>query len=132
MTSEELARVAREAGQYSYSPYSKVKVGCALEANDGTIFTGCNVENASFSLTICAERTAIFKGVSEGLRGVKRVAVWSDTGLFLYPCGACLQVLAEWMEEGDVILVHKDGATKSVPLSELIPHNLSDLKDHLT
>ncbi len=132
MTSDELAQLACQAGSKSYSPYSNVKVGCALEASDGTIYTGCNVENASFSLTICAERTAVFKGVSEGLERIKRLAVWSDTGLFLYPCGACLQVLSEWMDEGEVILVRKDGATKSVPLSELIPHNLSDLKDHLS
>ncbi len=132
MSVEELARLAREAGQGSYSPYSKVKVGCALEASDGTIHTGCNIENASFSLTVCAERTALFKGISEGLTRVSRLAVWSNTGLHLYPCGACLQVISEWMDDGDVILVREDGATKVVQLRELFPHNLSDLRDHLT
>jgi len=132
MTAEELARLARTAGERSYSPYSKVKVGCALEADDDTVFLGCNVENASFSMTLCAERTALFKGVSEGLRRVRRLAIWSDTGIFLYPCGACLQVLSEWMEDGDVILVRDDGETKTVRFHDLIPHNLSDLKDRLT
>ena len=130
-TPDSLAKRAGEAGKRSYSPYSKVAVGCALEAEDGTVYTGCNVENASFGLTVCAERTAVLKGVSEGMRGVRRLAIWSDTGLFLHPCGACLQVLAEWMEDGDVILVREDGETRTLRFKDLLPNNLSDLKKHL-
>ncbi|MFH1278844.1 MAG: cytidine deaminase [Candidatus Eisenbacteria bacterium] len=132
MTTEELAKAAREAAERSYSPYSNVAVGCALETADGALFTGCNVENASFSLTLCAERVALFKAVSEGHAEVRRAAIWSDTGFFLPPCGACLQVLSEWMAgDGEVILVREDGETKTLSFRDLVPMDLSQLRDHL-
>ncbi len=132
MNDAELASLAKEAATHSYSPFSRVSVGAALEMSDGSIYQGCNIENTSFSLTICAERTAIFKAVSEGVKQIRRVAVWSDTGLHLFPCGACLQVLAEFIEpEGKVILVRKDGDRKVLPFKELLPHDLTDLRDHM-
>lgn len=132
MKTEDLARKAREAAKKSYSPYSHVEVGCALETTDGDLFTGCNVENASFSLTLCAERVAVFKAISEGGTGVRRAAIWSNTGFFLPPCGACLQVLSEWMDgEGEVILVREDGETKAIRFHDLLPLDLSHLREHL-
>ncbi len=132
MEIRELAERARKAADRSYSPYSGIRVGCALETGTGEIFTGCNVENASFSLTLCAERVAVFKMVSEGAAGVKRIAIWSDTGFFLPPCGACLQVLSEWMSNGgEVILVREDGETKVISWHDLLPMDLTNLRDHL-
>ncbi len=132
MSTGDLAQKAKDAASRSYSPYSQVKVGCALETKEGRVFLGCNVENASFSLTLCAERVALFKAVSEGATGVRRVAIWSDTGFLLPPCGACLQVLSEWMEkDGEVILVSEDGQEKSIPFADLLPMDLSGLKEHL-
>ena len=133
MKAEDLAEAARKAAEASYSPYSKVRVGCALEAEDGRLFTGCNIENASFSLTMCAERVALYKAVSEGATGFRRVAIWSDTDFELVPCGACLGVLSEWVdrEKGEVILAGADGSFRSVPFREFLPMDLSDLKRHL-
>jgi cytidine deaminase len=132
MEPDELARRAREAAMRSYSPYSRVEVGCALETESGEVFLGSNVENASFSLTICAERVALFKAVSEGARGVRRVVIWSNTGFFLPPCGACLQVLSEWMDpRGEVMLVRSDGERKAMSFSDLLPMDLARLRDHL-
>ncbi|MBN1825759.1 MAG: cytidine deaminase [Candidatus Eisenbacteria bacterium] len=133
MKAEELAGRAKEAAERSYSPYSKVRVGCALETTDGRVFTGCNIENASFSLTLCAERVALFKAISEGATGFRRVAIWSDTGFHLVPCGACLGVLAEWVDKstGEVILAGGEGSIRSVPFREFLPMDLSDLEKHL-
>jgi len=133
MEARDLAESARKAAEASYSPYSKVRVGCALESDDGRVFTGCNIENASFSLTMCAERVALYKAVSEGAALFRRVAIWSDTGFELVPCGACLGVLSEWMdrEKGEVILARRDGSFRSVPFRDFLPMDLADLKRHL-
>lgn len=104
--------MAVKAAGNSYSPYSKFSVGAALLAADGRIFTGCNIENASFSLTNCAERTAVFKAVSEGVRDFRAIAVaGSSDGDFskrCIPCGACLQVLREFCGD-DFVIILSDG-----------------------
>lgn len=105
----------------AYAPYSRFRVGAALVSNGGTLFTGCNVENSSFSLTICAERNALFKAVSEGQTGFSVIAITSDNEGFLTPCGACRQVLAEFAPGIEVILATSSGKTRVTNLKELFP-----------
>lgn len=112
---------AVEAKLKAYAPYSRFRVGAALVSNDGTLFTGCNVENSSFSLTICAERNALFKAVSEGQTGFSVIAITSDNEGFLTPCGACRQVLAEFAPGIEVILATSSGKTRVTSLKELFP-----------
>ena len=118
-----LARTAIEASKRAYAPYSKFKVGAALLAEDGRVFTGCNVENASYGLTNCAERTAVFKAVSEGATRFKAIAIAGGVGDVAMPCGACRQVLAEFCPpEAPVRCVSLDGAiTKDFTVGELLP-----------
>ena len=118
-----LALAAIEASNRAYAPYSKFKVGAALLAEDGRVFTGCNVENASFGLTNCAERTAVFKAVSEGATRFKAIAIAGGVGDVAMPCGACRQVLAEFCPpEAPVRCVSLDGAiTKDFTVGELLP-----------
>lgn len=112
MTNGELFSMAVDAAENSYSPYSGFRVGAALLAADGRIFTGCNIENASFSLTNCAERTAVFKAVSDGVRDFKAIAVAGsssdDFSKRCVPCGACLQVLREFCGD-DFVIILSDG-----------------------
>lgn len=117
----ELLSLARQAMQYSYSPYSRYAVGAALLCADGRVFTGCNVENASFGLTNCAERTALFKAISEGAREFTAVAIASN-GSMPYPCGACRQALNEFAPELRVLTVDGEGRTGETTLSALLPH----------
>lgn len=121
MTDKELLNAAEAAASFSYSKYSGFSVGAALEAEDGRVFTGCNIENSSFSLTNCAERTAVFKAVSEGCSSFRAIAVvGSADGDFsknCIPCGACLQVLREFCG-GDLKIVL---AEKTYTLDELLP-----------
>ena len=120
---DSLARAAIEASQHAYAPYSKFKVGAALLAEDGRVFTGCNVENAAYGLTNCAERTAVFKAVSEGATRFKAIAIAGGVGDVAMPCGACRQVLAEFCPpEAPVRCVTLDGAiTKDFTVGELLP-----------
>lgn len=117
-----LLDAARRASGHAYAPYSRFTVGCALETTDGRIFPGANVENASYGLTICAERAAVFRAVSEGSRGIRRLAVFAPEEAV--PCGACLQVLAEFAEDLDEveILVGWPGGDRRHRLGELLPH----------
>lgn len=108
MTNEELINFAKYAAESAYAPYSNFKVGAAVLTKDGSIFTGCNIENASYGATNCAERTAIFKAVSEGHTEMVKIAVITKDGSTSYPCGICLQVMNEFMPEGEVVL-EKDG-----------------------
>ncbi len=121
MTYKELFQEAVLASENSYSAYSEFHVGAALLADDGQIFTGCNIENASFSLTICAERTAVFKAVSEGVTKFRAIAVAGSSGRDFsnpcIPCGACLQVLSEFCDD-DFIVVLADGEHR---FSEFLP-----------
>ncbi len=121
MTDQELLDLARKASENSYSPYSHFPVGAALECADGTIFTGCNVENAAYGDTMCAERTAVFKAVSEGHRSFVRIAIWGNSRDFCYPCGSCRQVLSEFAKEMTVICGRGDGAWMSARLTEMMP-----------
>ena len=104
MTDQELMALAEEAARRAYVPYSKFPVGAALECDDGSIFTGCNVENAAYGSTICAERTAAVKAVSEGHRKFVRIAIWGQSEDYCYPCGACRQFLAEFSDAGMIVL----------------------------
>lgn len=117
-----LIESAIEAREKAYVPYSKFKVGAAVLTEDGTIYGGCNIENASFGATNCAERTAIFKAVSEGYKVIKAIAVVGDTTTHTYPCGICRQVIAEFAE-GDmpVILVKNKEDYIVKTLQDILP-----------
>ncbi len=121
MTDRELLDTARTAAKNAYVPYSKFPVGAALECTDGRIFTGCNVENAALGSTICAERTAVVKAVSEGHRRFRRLAIWGEGQDYCYPCGACRQVLAEFAPELEILCARADGQYVSHKLSEMLP-----------
>ena len=120
VTDEELIRLAQNAMQFSYSPYSHYPVGAALLCADGRVFQGCNIENASFGLTNCAERTAMFKAVSEGATEFTAIAI-AATVSAPWPCGACRQVLNEFAP-GIRVLVVWDGGEDEMSLNELLPH----------
>lgn len=116
-----VVEAALDAREHARAPYSKFRVGAALEDADGRIHTGCNVENASYGLTSCAERTAAVKAVSEGARHFLRIAVAADTTPLTPPCGACRQVLWEICGDIEVILVNLRGETESMRLKDLLP-----------
>lgn len=120
MTDKELIACAHEACQYAYAPYSQFQVGAALLAADGSVFTGCNIENASYGATNCAERTAIFKAVSEGNRDFCKIAVVAADGSTAYPCGICLQVMNEFMPDAKILL-EENGDIRTYELKELLP-----------
>lgn len=116
-----LVAKAIEARNRAYCPYSQFAVGAALETTDGKIFTGCNVENASYGLAICAERAAIVKAVSEGMTTFKRLAVVTDAQAPATPCGMCRQMLMEFSPDLELVLANLSGKTETVKLSELLP-----------
>ena len=120
MTDEKLLELALDARKNAYVPYSGYAVGAALLAEDGRVFTGCNVENAAYGNTLCAERTALVKAVSEGCRRFTKIAI-ASAGSAPYPCGACRQSLYEFAPELEV-LVTWDGNVARAPLGELLPH----------
>lgn len=125
MDYRELVKKAVEARHNAYSPYSRFKVGAALSAGNNAVYTGVNIENASYGLTVCAERTAIFKAVSEGARKINALAVACDTDDYgsAFPCGACRQVMAEFMDDdADIIISINTGEYKVYKLKELLPH----------
>ncbi len=115
-----LIEKAKAAQKNAYAPYSGFKVGAAVLTESGEIFTGANVENASYGLSMCAERVAVFKAVSEGYRKFRAIAVVADTDYPVRPCGACRQVLAEFGDM-DIIMVDKNGKYEVCKLSELLP-----------
>jgi len=104
------------------APYSNFKVGAALETVDGLIITGCNIENASYGLTVCAERVAMFKALSDGHRAFVRLAVVADTETPTTPCGACRQVLWEFAPDLAIVLANLTATTSHHPPRELLPH----------
>ncbi|MCI9165216.1 MAG: cytidine deaminase [Oscillospiraceae bacterium] len=122
MTKQELCQKAVDMLKMAYVPYSRFPVGAALECDDGTVYTGCNIENAGYTPTNCAERTAVFKAVSEGHRKFTRIAVAAATERFTAPCGVCRQVLQEFAPDLEVILVNRDGKTLDLTLKELLPY----------
>lgn len=121
MTDQALVDLAKQAMENAYAPYSKFRVGAALLAADGRVFLGCNVENASYGATICAERTAVCKAVSEGVRAFEKIAIVASSGEYAAPCGICRQVLYEFMPEGTVILDSDAEGIAVFPLKELLP-----------
>ena len=135
MTPEKLCELAKEAMMHAYSPYSGFKVGAALLCADGTVYQGGNIENASFTPTICAERTAIFKAVYDGQRDFAAIAVCGGkdgviTGAFP-PCGVCRQVMREFCEDDFLVyLVREDGAYDTMTLAQLLPYSFS-AKEHM-
>lgn len=118
-----LPETAIAARLRALAPFSKFLVGAALETADGRVFTGCNIENASYGLTICAERVAIFKAISEGekIRTFRRMAVAAETDTLTPPCGACRQLLWEFCGDMELILVNTAGKSETCRLSELLP-----------
>lgn len=124
----ELVKKAVQAKEYSYSPYSGFRVGAALLAESGKIYTGCNIENAAYSPTNCAERTAVFKAVSEGERDFLAIAVAGDGEGYLAPCGVCRQVLLEFCnpQEFLVLMVGKEQEFREMTLGELLPASFSN------
>jgi cytidine deaminase len=105
----------------AHAPFSKFKVGAAIEEADGRIFTGCNVENATYGLTVCAERVAVFKAISEGARKFTHIAVAADTDVLTPPCGACRQILWEFCGDAELTLVNLQGKTESFRLKDIFP-----------
>jgi cytidine deaminase len=116
-----LIEAAVEARQKAHAPFSGFQVGAALEDAAGRIHTGCNVENATYGLTICAERVAVFKAISEGAREFRRIVVAADTETLTPPCGACRQILWEFCGDVDVLLTNLHGKTETMRLSDLLP-----------
>jgi cytidine deaminase len=122
MDYKKLAKLAIDARENAYVPYSKFKVGAAVVTVDGTIYTGCNIENASYGATNCAERTAIFKAISEGHKEIKAIAVVGDMSTNTYPCGICRQVIAEFATKDiQIILVKNEDEYIVKTMEELLP-----------
>ena len=122
MTYKTLISLAQKASEFAYAPYSSFAVGAALLCKDGTVYTGCNVENASFGAGICAERVALCKAVSEGKREFSVLAVTAQSETYCTPCGLCRQMLWEFSKELLVLCGKKDGEFVTYSLEELLPH----------
>jgi cytidine deaminase len=134
MTQDELMQRARDAAANSYAPYSRFHVGAALQTEDGTVYVGVNVENRSYGLGICAERSAVFAAVSHGHTRIVRMAVYSpDTTEPLPPCGACRQVISEFMQpDAPISYVDHQGNTITKTVAELLPFDsLQDLHERV-
>jgi len=122
MNKKELIKKALEAKTKAYVPYSNFHVGAAVLMDNDEIFTGCNIESASYSPTCCAERTAIFKAVSEGQKKIKAIAIVGDSG-FTYPCGVCRQVIREFGKDANIIIAKSEDEYREYKLEELLPHS---------
>jgi cytidine deaminase len=124
MTDEQLVALAFSMLDRAYCPYSHFPVGAALLCADGTVFTGCNIENAAYGTTLCAERVALVKAVSEGRRSdFTRIAIAGRSDDYCWPCGACRQALSEFAPGLTVLAARRDGAFQAAPLSQLLPHS---------
>lgn len=131
MELEKLIAESKKAREHAYVPYSKFPVGAALLAEDGTVYRGCNIENSAYGMTNCAERTAFFKAVSEGVHTFKALAVVGDTEGPISPCGACRQVIAEFCDgQMPVYLTNMNGDVKETTVAKLLPGAFS--KEDLT
>lgn len=128
MSDKKLRDLAQDASTRSHSPYSKAKVGSAVVTEDGSVYQGCNIENSSFGGTVCAERVAIWKAVSEGHHKIKKIYVYTDAGW--PPCGMCLQVMTEFASQDlEITFGDKNGNEKTKKLNELLTHAFTP--DHL-
>lgn len=121
MDNKKVIEAARRARENSFAPYSKFQVGAAIETAGGKIYRGCNVESASYGLTVCGERVAIWKAVSEGEREFKQIAVVVDTEELTPPCGACRQIIWEFCGDVPVTLANLNGKSETIQMSELLP-----------
>ena len=118
---EKLIGAARQARENAHAPYSNFRVGAALRAQSGRVYTGCNIENATYGLTLCAERVAIFKALSEGERGFEAIAVVADTDALAPPCGSCRQIIWEFCGDIEIVLANLKHRTETHKASELFP-----------
>ena len=114
------------ARERAHAPYSRFKVGAAVQDETGRIYTGCNIENATYGLTLCAERLAVFKAISEGAGTLTRVAVVADTERLTPPCGACRQILWEFCSKADLLLANLVGVAESMTVGDLFPRPFDD------
>lgn len=121
----ELMAMAKEAMKSAYAPYSHFSVGAAVETDDGKVYCGCNIENSSYGATICAERTAISKAVSEGYRRITRIAICDSNNSFAWPCGICRQVMSEFAVEDFYVILEDNGKLSNFFLKELLPNSFS-------
>ena len=121
----ELMAMAKEAMKSAYAPYSHFSVGAAVETDDGEVYCGCNIENSSYGATICAERTAISKAVSEGYRRITRIAICDSNNSFAWPCGICRQVMSEFAVEDFYVILEDNGKLSNFLLKELLPNSFS-------
>ncbi len=128
-TDQQLVTQAREVAGRAYAPYSRFHVGAVLVGQDGRIFAGCNVENISFGLTICAERNAVFAAVAAGCREFAKIVIVADTAVPASPCGACRQVLAEFNPDLEIVLSNFRGSRETFRLSELLPRPCAGILD---
>ena len=126
MTADPLVAAAAEARTRAFAPHSHFQVGAALEAPDGTVVTGCNVESASYGLTMCAERVAIFKAISEGARKFTRLAIAADTASPTPPCGSCRQIIWEFCGDVEITLVNLEGRSEVMRMKDLFPRPFDD------
>lgn len=117
----ELIETAKEAALKSYSPYSNFPVGAAVVTSDGSLYSGCNVENRSFGVSVCAERTAFVKAISDGKREFKTVAIFSPQGKDCWPCGLCRQFMSEFGDQIEIVVEGKDGSLICRKLGEILP-----------
>ncbi|NLY86409.1 MAG: cytidine deaminase [Tissierellia bacterium] len=122
MDNRDLIKKALEAKKKAHVPYSNFRVGAALITDDGKVFTGCNIEISSYSPTICAERTAIFKAISEGHKKIKAIAVVGDSD-FTYPCGVCRQVIREFGKDATIIVANSEDDYREHKLEDLLPYS---------
>ena len=128
-TDQQLVTQALEVAGRAYAPYSRFHVGAVLVGRDGRTFAGCNVENISYGLTICAERNAVFAAVAAGCREFEKIVITADTELPASPCGACRQVLAEFNPDLEVVLSNFRGQTETFRLSQLLPRPTAGILD---
>ena len=129
MRKEDLVKIAGDMRQKAYVPYSKYQVGAAILCKDGSVYTGCNVENASYGMTICGERTALVKAVSEGNKDFDMLAVISNSDEYCMPCGACRQMLDEFAPDLTILCAKANGEYKEFTMKELLPYSFSELNE---